>query len=453
MSRFLGIDFGTTFLKGACLDLDGAALQHVRRVPFPAPVAGRPLGHCEIDPAALLAATHQLLGELLAVAPDAAGLVVSSQMHCLVFTDAAGEAKSNVITWKDQRGLEPHPSGGGTYLDVLRAAITADEFDAVGRDVRVGLPAVHLTWLADRGLVPADTYPASLPGFVLANLCGAEPTADPTNAAAHGLFDIRRGDWHHDLIDRLGLPPLRWPRIVPTGHPIGTATITGHRFVCHAPVGDQQCSLLGAGIRSGDLSVNISTGSQVSLRTDAPRPGDFQVRPYPGGGWLSTIVQVPAGRSLAVLVDLLTELGGGGPDPWEAVAAAVEKVPETDLRVNLTFFGGPFGDRGSVANVGEHNLSVGHLFTAAFRDMATNYAACAARLAPGRDWRRVVFSGGLAHRFPTLRAAVLQTLGTDAHRVCDSTEDTLTGLLVLALAAGGRAASIPDAAELVAGKE
>ncbi|MBX9582699.1 MAG: hypothetical protein K2X87_20530 [Gemmataceae bacterium] len=436
MSRFLGIDLGTTFLKGAVLDLDGPALSHVRRVPFPAPVGGLPQGHCEIDPAAVLAATRQLLGELLADAPDAAGLVVSSQMHCLVFTDAAGEARSNVITWKDQRGLEPHPSGRGTYLDVLRESITPDEFDAVGRDVRVGLPSVHLQWLAERGLVPAGTCPASLPGFVLANLCRAEPVTDPTNAAAHGLFDLGRGDWHRELIARLGLPMLHWPRVVPTGSPIGPADLDGHRLICHAPVGDQQASLLGAGVRPGELSVNISTGSQVSLLTDDRRPGDFQVRPHPGGGWLSTIVQVPAGRSLAVLVDLLTEIGGPSGDPWEAVAEAVARTPDTDLRVNLAFSGGPFGDRGSVSNIGEHNLTVGHLFAAAFRDMADNYAGCAARLAPTRDWRRVVFSGGLAHRFPTLRAAVLRALGTPDHRVCSSTEDTLTGLLVLARTAG-----------------
>ena len=449
MSRFLGIDLGTTFLKGAVLDPDGPALSHVRRVPFPAPVAGLPVGHCEVDPAAVLAATRQLLGELLADAPDAAGLFVSSQMHCLVFTDATGQARSNVVTWRDQRGLEPHPSGRGTVLDVLRAAITADEFDAVGRDVRVGLPAVTLAWLAERSLIPAGTYPASLPGFVLANLCRAEPITDPTHAAAHGLFDLGRGDWHCDLIARLGLPDLRWPRVVPTGEPIGTADLDGHRLACYAPVGDQQASLLGAGVRPGELSVNISTGSQVSLLTDVPRTGDFQVRPYPGGGWLGTIVQVPAGRSLAVLVDLLTEIGGGDADPWDAIARAVEAVHDTDLRVNLAFFGGPFGDRGSLTNIGEHNLSVGHLFLAAFRDMAANYAACAARLSPGRDWRRVVFSGGLAHRFPSLRRAVLDALGTADHRVCDSTEDTLTGLLVLALAAGGRAASISEAAELL----
>jgi sugar (pentulose or hexulose) kinase len=458
VSRFLGIDLGTTFLKGAVLDLDGPVLRHVRRVPFPAPVGGRPQGHCEIDPAAVLAATRQLLGELLADAPDAAGLFVSSQMHCLVFTDPAGEARSNVITWKDQRGLEAHPSGRGTYLGVLRRSITPDEFDAVGRDVRVGLPAVTLAWLADRGLIPAGTYPASLPGFVLANLGHTEPITDPTNAAAHGLFDLGRGDWHRGLIARLGLPELRWPRVVPTGSPVGTTDLDGRRLVCHAPVGDQQASLLGAGIEPGELSVNISTGSQVSLLTDDRRRGDFQVRPYPGGGWLNTIVQVPAGRSLSVLVDLLTEIGGGsGPDPWEYIAAAVEAVPDTDLRVNLAFFGGPFGDRGSVANIGEHNLTVGHLFTAAFRDMADNYAACAARLAPvgpapGRDWRRVVFSGGLAHRFPTLRQAVLKALGAPDHRVCTSAEDTLTGLLALALAAGGRAGSVPEAAEPVAGR-
>lgn len=432
MSRALGIDLGTTFLKGAVLDPAGGTLQHVRRVPFPAPVPGLPPGHCEIDPTAVLTATRQLLGELLAAAPDAAGLYVSSQMHCLVFTDEAGRPRSNVVTWKDQRGLDPHPCGRRSYLDELRLSLTRDEFDAVGRDVRVGLPAVTLFWLADRGFVPTGTYPASLPGFVLANLCGVEPVTDPTHAAATGLFDLAANDWHHTVIERLAPSGLRWPRVVPTGSPVGGFLLDGRTVACYAPVGDQQCSLLGAGLQPGELSVNISTGSQVSLLTADRRPGDFQVRPYPRGGWLSTIVQVPAGRSLALLVDLLTELGGPAGDPWAAVARAVEAVPETDLRVNLSFFGGPFGDRGAITNVRETNLTVGHLFAEAFRDMADHYAVCAARLSPGWDGRRVVFSGGLAHRFPTLRAAVLRALGDPPHRVRETTEDTLAGLLELA---------------------
>lgn len=434
MSRFLGIDLGTTFLKGAVLDLDARRLAHIWREPFPEPVPGLPVGHCEIDPHAVLTATRRLLAALLADEPGATGLVVTSQMHCLVFTDDAGRPLSNVFTWKDQRALEPHPAGG-TYLDWVRNHIPEAELIETGRELRAGLPVVNLAWLAAHGRVPAGAIPASLPDFVLANLCGTAPVAEPTHAASMGVFHLARNDWHRDVIARLGLPDLRWPRVVDTGAPVGTADLDGRQLRCFAPVGDQQCALLGADLSDSELSVNISTGSQVSVRTSAPLAGDFLVRPYPGGGWLSTVVQVPAGRSLAVLVNLLTELGGSDRDPWEVIAEATEAIADTSLRVDLGFFGGPFGGNGSISNIGEHNLTVGGLFLAAFRNMAENYAKCVARLAPAGGWNRVVFSGGLSHRFPALRAATLKALGDPTHRVCPHTEDTLAGLLALALVA------------------
>jgi hypothetical protein len=170
----------------------------------------------------------------------------------------------------------------------------------------------------------------------------------------------------------------------------------------------------------------------VSLLADDPGAGDYQVRPYFDGRWLRTIVQVPAGRSLAVLVDLLTEIPGTAADPWDYIARETERVGGTDLEVNLAFFAGPFGSSGSVANIREGNLTVGHLFAAAFRWMADNYARCAGRLSADRAWDRVVFSGGLAARFGRLRRAVLSQLGDPPWRQCPTEEDTLRGLLLLA---------------------
>ena len=127
------------------------------------------------------------------------------------------------------------------------------------------------------------------------------------------------------------------------------------------------------------------------------RPGDgnYQVRPFFDGQSLRTIVQVPAGRSLSVLVRLLTEIPGSTGDPWDYIAAATEVVGTTDLEADLAFFAGPFGDRGSIGNIREDNLTVGSLFVAAFRWMAQCYEQCATRLSPEKAWDRVVFSGGL----------------------------------------------------------
>jgi sugar (pentulose or hexulose) kinase len=457
VTRFIGIDLGTTFLKGAVLDLDRCVVGPARRVPAPDPVSGLPPTRHELDPAAVVSAVRRLSAELLDEALDAVGLVLCSQMHGLVLTDAHGNARSNAVTWKDQRGLEPAAHGPGSVADNLTRTLTEDEQHQTGRELRPGVPITTLRWFQDRGLLEPDTYPAALPDFVLANLCGCEPTTDPTNAAAHGLFDLSRNDWHRDLIARLGLDGLRWPRVRPFGELVGIADIAGRRVPCFTPVGDQQCALVGGGLGERELSLNIATGSQVSLLArDLPR-GEFQVRPYFDGLWLRTLVQIPAGRSLAVLVELLTEIsraaGVDGPDPWAYIGRAVEIVPETDLDVDLAFFASLTGDRGRIANIRENNLTVGHLFAAAFRWMGRHYAQCAGVVSPGREWDRVVFSGGLAHAFPRLRREILDHLTHPPHRLSPTSEDTLRGLLTLAQVCAGRAKTVADAGRMVAEAE
>ncbi len=431
-TRFIGLDLGTTHCKGAVLDLDRRAVEHFRRIPTPKRIPGLPPTRYELDPAAVLETVRTLIGELLCVAPNAAGVVMCGQMHSLVFSDARGHPRSSAITWQDQRVLEPSASGAGVVFDELARTVSAEQQHEIGSELRAGVPIATLFAIHQRGELPTDRYPTSLPDYVLANLCGVEPTTEATNAAAHGLYHLDRHDWHRDLIAKLGLDSLRWPRIRAFGEVVGVADIDGHKLTCFTPIGDQQCALVGAGLCERVLSLNISTGSQVSLLSrDRPR-GEFQVRPYFDGKWLRTIVSVPAGRSLGLLVDLLTEIGGNDRDHWDYIRQAVDKVPKTDLEVDLSYFSSLTGNRGRIANIRAGNLTVGHLFAAAFKSMAANYARCATILSPQREWDSVVFSGGLAQRFPRLRTEILTALGNPPSRLFANEEDTLQGLLALA---------------------
>jgi len=73
--------------------------------------------------------------------------------------------------------------------------------------------------------------------------------------------------------------------------------------------------------------------------------------------------------------------------------------------------------------------------------MAENYAQCALRVCPSCDWRRLLFSGGVALKTPLLRRLICDRLGSE-HRLAPTDEDTLLGLLALALACSGRAESV-----------
>ena len=215
-----------------------------------------------------------------------------------------------------------------------------------------------------------------------------------------------------------------------------------------APVGDYHCSQVGAFLDEGELSVNVSTGSAVIRLADGCESGDFQTRPWFDGRYLKTITHIPGGRALNALVRLLSELAESQGlklhDPWDHILAEAERVSATDLQVNPAFYFGSMGDRGSIHHLREENMTLGHLFRAAFAGMADNYAQCAARISPQRDWQRIVFSGGVALKTALLRHLICERLGRE-HRLAPSDEDTLLGLLVLSLAFSQRVGSVQDA--------
>ncbi|MFO7166921.1 MAG: FGGY family carbohydrate kinase [Chloroflexota bacterium] len=450
MTRFLGIDLGTSFVKVAALDLDRLRLEHIRRVPFPAPLDGLPPLHYEVDPEAVVAAVRAALDALLPQIPDCAGIVMSTQMHSVVLVDGAGRALTNAVTWLDQRVRAPHPDGG-TFFEALAGRLGETARRELGNELRPGLPIGTLFWLAQRGELPPGATPLTMADYVLTRIAGAPPGIELTNAAASGALDVGAGEWHRAALAALGLDALDWPAIRPLDEPAGAYAAHGRPIPCYRPVGDAQCALLGAGLEPGELSINIATGSQVSLLRDEPATGDYQLRPFFDGRFLATLSGLPAGRALNLLVGLLTELAAahGAPidNPWPYLLRAAEAAPDSDLRVNLAFFDGAEGWPGAIERIDESNLTAGGLFRAAFRQMAENYHAAALRLSPERAWERLVLTGGLARQAAPLRDLIAGRFGV-SYRLGPE-EDALAGLLALALVCSGRAASAMEASRLV----
>ena len=450
----LALDLGTTFIKGAVLDLDKLQLRHIRRQPCPKPLPHLPPLFYEIDPQTLVATVRTLLTELLAHAPDCEGIVICTQMHGMVLCTADGQARANAITWQDQRSLTPHPSGQGTHLAQLLAAIMPEQRQQTGREVQPSRPLSYLYWMAVNDQLPQEAViPAALADFVIANLAGSTPPIEPTNAGAHGALNLETMQWHTDLLARLGLDRLQWPTIQPFGPPVATITIAGQALPCFAPVGDHQCAVVGALLAPDELSLNISTGSQVSLITPHLTLGTYQTRPYFDGRFLNTFTGIPAGRALNHLVNLLTELAQmqGKPldDPWPHIAQAAANANSSDLAVNLSFFDSVGGSSGSIANIREDNLTVGHLFHAAFQSMANNYYRSAVQLAADQPWRQLVFSGGLAQKIAVLQGLIQQQFNRPT-RLSPTAEDTMLGLMALGFVATGRAPSVAAAVAYLA---
>jgi sugar (pentulose or hexulose) kinase len=442
---FIGVDVGTSFIKGAVLDLETRELQHVRRLPFPPQLENTIPLACEYDAQAILAAVRALIAELAPCVPDCEGIVMCSQMHGMVLMNDHGGAASNCVTWRDQRVLMPHPSRDGSYYQVLKERVGPKHLKELGNELDPGRPVSYLFWFAEQGKLELGLAPMSLPDFVLSVLCRSAPGVEMTNAGAYGVLNLETLNWHEPVIEDLGLGHLHWPALRKLGQVVGHLDVQGKKVPCYTPVGDYQCALVGSLFGAEEISLNIATGSQVSRMVPELTLGDYQTRPFFEGTFLNTFTSPPGGRALNVIVDLLCHLaksqGLDLGDPWEEISRAAEEVADTDLEVDLNFFPTLRGNRGRITNIRGDNLTLGHLFRAAFKNMADSFYDCAVQLCPEKSWKRLLFSGGLACKLEVLRRLVQQRFDATA-RITPFEEDTLFGLLILASVFSGRAPSI-----------
>ncbi len=426
--RFLGIDVGASFLKGAVLDVATGQAKHIIRTPFPPFLQGTK----EVPIADILEHVASLLDRLAARAHRCAGVLLCGQMHGLVLAAADGRALGNFISWQDERGA--------AHFARLRGRIPADVRQALGNELRPNLPISTIFALSREGRLPAERFTAcSLPDFIAAHLCGSRPVTEATNAAAHGLFDVTRNEWHAGAIRAVGIRASSFPPVVPVSTVVGELPSRWGRMPVYVPVGDQQAALLGAGISAGDLSLNIATGSQATMLSRAADPGTYQLRPF-FGKWLRTVTHIPAGRSLNLFVRLLCEVhDGANPDKvWKRLENAADQLESSSLRVNLSFFSSAMGTSGSIKNIGEENFTAGHLFRASLESMAANYLTCAERISPAHAWKRLLVSGGLGLKSRVLQSAIHERFGRPPMRLAPA-EDTMHGLLRLAQGLGDSA--------------
>lgn len=426
----IGIDIGSTSIKGAALDLATSTVLAPISRPFPAPELGLPNGWIEIDPWKVCSVVDELLSKLMEQSPKPELLCVSGQMGGLILLDQHSKPLTNYISWRDQRTIGSAASESAFSMVSQRWA-SSGFFPELGRELQAGSTTVLSAWLRENKLLPKGATPRTIGDFVVSRLVGHATPMHATHAI--GMIDLNSDQWHYAAFEAIGIETLQLPELVFTECCVGQTYVCGAELQVYGSYGDQQCALRGAGLQRDELSLNISTGSQVSRRAAIFQPGNYQSRKYFFGDTLNTVTHLPAGRSLQSLVDLLTEVAKAQALPldnvWQTINQKVEAVTDTDLQVDLAFFQGPCGNRGHIENVSTENLSVGTLFHSAYCAMAETYAKIATRFTP-QDWNRIVVSGGLVQSAPRLKS-LLQERFSAPLRQCGE-EETMLGLLDIA---------------------
>lgn len=433
--RLLGIDLGGTFIKAAVLDLDVRQVMDVRRIAFPGFLPERVAGAREVDGDEIFKQVVNLIEEYCADYPDLSGLTLSSQMHSLVLCDSVGRLLIPPTTWQDMRSLFD-----GSFR-ALRELYTSDLSWEVGNECRAGHPVAVLHSLVKRGTpaITRSTVVTNLADWIIFRLTGAVQPIHVSQAAATGLWSLS-GVWNERLLSSLGLGFLQMPDVVSESFAFNSAVL-GRRWKIWPSVGDQQAALLGVDLQMGDLSVNVATGSQVSVLCRPSlidRTSQCTVRPFFRGQMLATVTHLPAGRALnrwvATLSDLAQEAGMTVDECWQRLAEKAARVPIHSLpALDLSLFPCATGEYGNLTGLTENNLSAAQIFRSAIRSMALNYQ-WAGEILPNEPRYRILASGGLCQKNPILRDDIAELIGLPLI-LSPVVEDTLNGLMKYALAA------------------
>jgi glycerol kinase len=272
----LAIDQGTTGTTCLVFDLSGELAGRAYREftqHFPRP------GWVEHDAEEIWTVTRAVAGEALADAGvrrgELSAVGITNQRETVVVWDpATGRALHRALVWQDRRTA--------ARCDELRAA----GFEEVVRE-RTGLvvdpyfSATKIEWLLanvdglrERARDGRAVF-GTIDSWIVFKLTG-EHTTDPSNASRTMLYDIRRGVWDGELLDRFGVPERAMAELHPSIGPRGRTlpdALQGHEVEVCGVAGDQQAALFGQACLDRGMGKNTyGTGSFVLVNAGSSPP-------------------------------------------------------------------------------------------------------------------------------------------------------------------------------------
>jgi xylulokinase len=256
MTRVVGLDVGTSSVKGIAIDGDGAVLAVAERgYPLSTP---RP-GWSEQDPDDWWRGAAEVLEELDAA--TAAGIGLSGQMHGLVALDEHDRPLRPAILWNDGRTQ--------AQCEEIEARIGfARLVELTGNRALAGFTAPKLLWLAEHepdvyGRIAHVLLPKD---YVRLKLTG-EHAIDVADASGTLLFDVAARTWSSEVVSALGVDPAWLPSVHESP---SVAGVTHGGVPVAAGAGDQAAGALGVGVvaEGGPASVVLGTSGVVFAALD-----------------------------------------------------------------------------------------------------------------------------------------------------------------------------------------
>lgn len=434
MGKYLLIDFGASRIKSAVVDLGTGIIS--RKTSQPSVPPSENSGGSFVVPAAALARRFSSICSSYTgrAGVKIDGISLCSEMHGFGVIDRKGTPKTGYISWKDARGLR-QVKGVSTF-DLLSREL-GHRFRAItGMTLRAGLPYVNAFHLARTGQLKDGDRLVSLPELLVCVSGRGVASAHETMTAGMGFYDIYRRELSFELANIFRTETGAFPVFTATGadNVCGYMRCSGREVPVYSGLGDHQCAVLGSGNTLANVSVNIGTGSQVSILSARREPGRNQQRPYFDGYYLNTITHIPAGRALNEYVLFLAKVsarfGTNKSDVWSALSSvSAARVAKASLCFDLGLFPGAWGGgsgRGAITGITEGGLTPDNYLASLLKSVAAQYSRAVGMIGPVSG-KTLLLSGGISHRLPVLRRLLASSAGMDA-RISAEDEETFSGL-------------------------
>ena len=263
--KSLLIDIGSTNIKYC--ELLCQVKGTVQKIPFPSKLKSLDPFY-EVDAEKILEIVTKIIRS-----SDASRVLISTQMHGWLLGGKNGILLTNYVSWRDSRAkLYPYPFHLSAEYGV-REKPNLPRFSVIVTQKLFPYLAANVKEFFTLG------------SFIIFRLTGKNCT-HITDAASSGYYNVKTCI---PLSCGLGLPTA-FKEIRPVGIFEGKVVFT--------PIGDQQCSVLGAGGDENMYILNMGTAAQMCAISPRFVAGEFESRPYFEGKTLCTVTGLCGGAYL-----------------------------------------------------------------------------------------------------------------------------------------------------------
>ena len=263
MNYYIGLDLGTSGLKGLLVDRLGNVIKESNES---YPVHYPRDGWSEQNPEDWIVATRKIVKTLSqGVEGDVKGISIGGQMHGLVILDGQDNVIRPAILWNDGRTQN--------QTDYLNDVIGKERLSALTANIAfAGFTAPKILWVKENEPENfAEIAKIMLPKDYVAYMLTGVHSCDYSDASGTLLLDVEHKCWSKDMCNICSVKEEWLPRLYEsyevTGKVLKEFGLPNAVFVAGA--GDNAAAAIGTGtVKNGSCNISLGTSGTVFISGD-----------------------------------------------------------------------------------------------------------------------------------------------------------------------------------------